>query len=335
MGHHMKANFLSRAIVVLLLAFCCAPLARGEDQWVTYEGKDGPGKGKHIVFVTGDDEYRSEESMPMLAKILADHHGFTCTVLFAINPKTGEIDPSTPNNIPGLEALDHADLMVTLMRFRDLPKEQFQHILDYANSGKPMIGLRTATHSFQFPRSSEFSKWSWNSSTGGFGRMVLGETWISHYGAHERESTRGIIAPGRENDPIVRGVKNIWAESDVYGIKKLSGDSQPLILGQPLAGMHPTDPPVASKPPVPVAWTKTYTGTEGKASRVFTTTMGQSDDFKNEGVRRLVINACYWAMGMEDKIDPSSNVDIVGTFNPTPIGFGKFKRGVKPADFQK
>src|SRR5689334_13297618 len=135
----MHTFFSFGTAIVLTLTLFAQP-SRADDPWVEYQGGNGPGKGKHIVFVTGDDEYRSEESMPMLAKLLAKEHGFTCTVLFAINKQTGEIDPSTLDNIPGLEKLDHADLMVLFMRFRNLPAEQFQHILDFANSGKPMIG---------------------------------------------------------------------------------------------------------------------------------------------------------------------------------------------------
>ena len=89
-----------------------------EAQWVTYKGGDGPGKGKRIVFVTGDEEYRSEESMPAMARILAERHGFHCTVLFSVNAKSGEIDPSVADNIPGLDDLKNADLMVVFMRKR-------------------------------------------------------------------------------------------------------------------------------------------------------------------------------------------------------------------------
>jgi len=89
--------------------------------WVVYPGREGPGKGKHIVLISGDEEYRSEEALPMLARILATHHGFKCTVLFAVDPKTGVIDPECQTNIPGLEQLQSADLMVLFTRFRELP----------------------------------------------------------------------------------------------------------------------------------------------------------------------------------------------------------------------
>ena len=85
-----------------------AMTASAEDPWLSYKGGAGPGKGKKIVFVTGDEEYRSEESMPAMARILAKRHGFDCTVLFAIDPKSGEIDPKITDNIPGLDALKTA-----------------------------------------------------------------------------------------------------------------------------------------------------------------------------------------------------------------------------------
>jgi len=330
-----KTALLSMPLAAAVAAALFAGPAAAGDQWVVYEGHAGPGKGKRIVFVTGDEEYRSEESMPAMAKILAVRHGFTCTVLFAINKQTGEIDPTVSDNIPGLEALDRADLMVIFTRFRDLPDDQMKHIVDYINSGKPIIGIRTATHAFNFRKHKTYAKYSFRSKAfpGGFGRQVLGETWVAHYGRHQRESTRGLIAEGMENHPILRGVENIWGPSDVYAITTLQGDCRPLVLGQVLSGMNPDDKPNSAKKPIPVAWIKTYTGEKGKAARVFTTTMGAAGDFKNEGFRRLLVNACYWALGMEDKIPPKSNVDFVGTYDPNPIGFGKFKRGLKPSDF--
>ena len=303
---------------------------------VVFKGRKGPDKGKHIVFVIGDDEYRSEDLMPQLAKILAVRHGFKCTLLFATNKKTGEIDPGTLDNIPGLKALEKADLMVMFLRFRELPDKQMKYIIDYTNSGKPIIGLRTSTHAFNYRKNknSPYAKYSFRDKEfdGGYGRQVFGETWINHYGHHSRESTRGLIAKGMENHPIVKGIDDIWGPSDVYGLTTLTGDSKPLIMGQVLSGMDPKDKPNPDKKLVPVAWTKTYTGEKGKTSRVFTTTMGHGGDLKNEGFRRLLVNACYWAMEIEDKIPAKSNVDIVGEYNPNRIGMGGHKKGLKPSD---
>ncbi len=323
-------------LVASLLGIVASVMA--DDPWIVLEGKEGPGKGKHVVLIAGDDEYRSEELIPQMAKILATHHGFKCTVLFAINPATGEIDPATQDNIPGLDALKSADLLVMFLRFRDLPDDQMKLIMDYANSGKPMIGLRTNTHPFNFDKhkSGPYGKWSYNSRDpkGGFGRQVFGETWVNHYGAHQKESTRGVIADGAKDSPIVRGCEDIWGPSDVYTLTTLEGDCKPIIMGEVLVGMNPTDAVNTAKKPLPVAWTKTWTGSEGKPARIFTTTMGHSGDFLSDGFRRLMVNACYWCMGMEDQIPAKAKVDIVGKYEPTPIGGGKHKKGVKPQDIK-
>ena len=325
-------------LMSILIALVGHPghLTAAEGRWITFDGQAGPGQGKHIVFVTGDEEYRSEESMPMLAKMLAVHHGFRCTVLFAIDAQTGQINPQIVDNIPGLEALDDADLMVLFLRFRELPDEQMKHIIDYTNSGRPIIAFRTATHSFFYKnrKDSPYAKYSFQDEQfqGGYGRQVLGETWINHYGDHQKESTRGFIAAGMEGHPIVRGVGEIWGPSDVYGLTTLAGDSKPLIMGGVLSGMEPTDQLNPDKKPLPVAWTKTYRGDLGKTTQVFTTTMGHGGDFKDADFRRLAANACYWCLGIDDKISPQSRMDIVGSYEPNPIGFGGHKKGVKPSD---
>jgi Trehalose utilisation len=313
---------------------------KAEKPWITFPTGEGPGKGKHIVLVSGDEEYRSEEALPQLAKILAKYHGFRCTVLFAIDPKEGTINPNVNNNIPGLEKLKDADLMVIFTRFRNLPDDQMKYVVDYVESGKPIVALRTATHAFNLSKSSKYAKYSWQNRDwpGGFGKQVLGETWVSHHGHHGKESTRGILNPQMKTHPILRGIKDgdIWGPTDVYGINlPLPGDSKPLVYGQVLTGMKPTDPPVEGKkndPMMPVAWIKTYTGTQGKSARIFTTTMGASQDLATEGTRRLLVNACYWALGMEEKIPAKSSVDLVGEYHPLPFGFKGFKKGVKPSD---
>ena len=318
-------------------------LLPADEQWVVYEGKDGPGKGKHVVLVSGDDEYRSEEALPQLAKILAKHHGFKCTVLFAIDPKTGEIKPDLQDNIPGLEALKSADLMIIATRFRNLPDEQMKHVVDYLDTGKPVIGMRTATHAFNFPEGKTYSKYGWNypgkDYEQGFGRQVLGETWIAHHGGHKTEATRGVIAPGAAEHPIARGLTegSVFGDTDVYTVRLPQPEGcKPIVLGQVLAGMTKDSKPVEGQknnPMMPVAWTKTYKGADGQVGRVFTTTMGASQDLLHEGTRRLVVNACYWAVGLEDKIPEKNRVDLVGEFKPSPFRFVKEWKGtVKPSD---
>lgn len=329
--------FVALAMFVSLAAITMRSAA-ADKQWVVYEGKDGPGKGKHIVFVSGDDEYRSEEACPQMAKILSTHYGFKCTVLFPIDPKDGTIKPDYQTNIPGTEALNDADLMVLFLRFRNLPDEQMKPIVDFANSGKPMIGLRTATHSFNIPdANATYAKYHWQSKdpVGGFGRAVLGDTWISHHGHHGKESTRGVINDKHADHPIVKGCDDVWGPTDVYGIVHLKPNDEILLWGQVLEGMSPTDKPLDSpknKPMMPLSWTRMYKGETGKTSRVFCTTMGAATDLVTEGTRRLVANACFW--GLEMDVPEKTNVEIVGEYKPTPFGFKKYVVGVKPADHE-
>ena len=329
---------LGSFVIVLLIT----PLARTQEDrqekpWIVYDRFDGPGKGKHIVLVSGDEEYRSEEALPQLGKILAKRHGFKCTVLFAIDPKTGDIDPNK-SNIPGLEHLQNADLMIIATRFRNLPEEQMKYIVDYVEAGKPVIGMRTATHAFNNMKG-KYAKYNNNSNEkgyeGGFGRQILGERWVNHHGSHGKESTRGILAKDAANHPILRGIKDgdIWGPADVYTAKPLA-PSTILVYGEVLVGMKPDDKAVEGKkndPMMPVAWVREYNAANGKSARVFTTTMGASQDLTSEGTRRMLVNATYWAIGLQDQITPAANVDIVGDYQPTRFSFNGFKKGVRPS----
>ncbi len=338
------------ALPGILIALSCASSngiqADEEDNppWVVYEGTDGPGNGQHVVLISGDEEYRSEEALPQLGKILARRHGFTCTVLFAINPDTGRIKPDYNKNIPGTHKLKTADLMIIFTRFRQLPDNQIKPIDRFLKSGKPVIGMRTATHAFRYPKSSKWHHYSFDYNgtksawKGGFGKLVLGETWVTHHGKHGSQSTRGIIPDKSEDHPITNRVHDgdIWGPTDVYAVNRpLPGDSKPLVLGQVLNGMKPDSKPVKGKknnPMMPVAWTKSYQLPDGKKGDVFTTTMGASQDLKSEGLRRLLVNSVYHLLDM--KVPDQANVDTVGSFETTEFGFGNFRKGLSPNDFR-
>lgn len=328
--------FLTFLFVNLNLA-----LAQKNPQWLEYQGAEGPGKGKHIVFISGDEEYRSEEGLPMLAKILSQKHGFKCTVLFAIDSATNLINPENQTNIPGMEHLKTADLMVLLIRFRELPDRQMKYFDDYTNSGKPVIALRTSTHGFNYSRNknSPYAKYSYNSNIpgweGGYGKRVLGETWIDHHGIHGKEGTRALINGLMKDHPILRGVKDIWGPTDVYGIRKLTENPEILLWGQSTLGMTANSPLSHTKSVMPIAWIKTHALENGKKAKIFTSTMGASVDLLSEDLRRLIINASYWAVGLENKIPEKSDVEIIGEYNPTMFGFGKYRRGLSPASFIK
>lgn len=318
------------------LVFAGTALAADAPQWVTYEGKDGPGKGKHIVFLSGDEEYRSEEALPQLARILSERHGFKCTVLFSIDPKTGNIDPGTTKNEPGLEALDSADLCIMLLRFRAWPDDQMKHFADYYLAGKPIIALRTSTHAFALPGNSTYAKYTWNGKgewPGGFGKQVLGETWVAHHGAHKKEGTRGVVEASVKDNPILRGVTDVFGDTDVYTAAP-PADATIVLRGEVTASLDPASPATSdakkNDPMQPVLWLREPTNEAGKKNKILTTTMGSATDLKNEGLRRLLVNTSYAFTGLE--VPEKSDVTLVGNYQPSFYGFGEHKKGVKPAD---
>jgi hypothetical protein len=309
--------------------------------WLSYTGGQGPGKGKYVVLIAAEQEYRSEQSMPMMAKVLATHHGFDCTVLFGVN-ENGEVDPTLPvypekgreaefkeHHIPGLELLASADLVIFCTRLLTLPHSELEHIVQYVDSGKPIIALRTANHGFRGPLPYKIGgrqvKW---------GEDILGGTFLNHHGQWQADSTRGIFDKAQLQHPILTGVTDIWGDSDVYRTylegSTLPADCTALVWGQPLMGRKPDDLPNESLEPLPVAWVKPWETSSGKLARVFHCTMGSASDFESGGLRRLVVNAAYWCMGMEGAITDSSSVDIVGSYQPLKSGFNYKQVGVTP-----
>jgi len=307
--------------------------------WCEYPAA-GKNNGKKVVLIAGDDEYRSEEALPMLGKILARRHGFHSIVLFPINPEGNVIQPDFQTNIPGMEHLDDADLIILGLRFRNLPDEQMKHFDQYLQSGKPIIGLRTSTHAFNIPGNSDsqYKHYTHNSRDwpGGFGQQVLGDTWVSHHGRHKRESTRGVIVKENASHPVLKGVEDVWGPTDVYGIIRLPESATVLLDGAVLEGMSPDDVPVQGKkndPMMPLAWVRDYQNKSGATNKIFCTTMGSSTDFESRDLRRMIVNAAQWCTGLEDQISSSANVDYVDPYSPTPYGFGNYKKGTTPADY--
>jgi type 1 glutamine amidotransferase len=239
------------------------------------------------VFVTGDDEYRSEITMPFIAQLLGRKRQFNCTVLFAVDPKTGEPNPKCQKSIEGLEALKTADAVVFFIRFRALPDEQLKLILDYVNSGKPIVGLRTSTHAFRYPSGHKNAKYNDQ-----FGIDVFGQKWITHHG--HRSSTEVSIIPAMRQHPILRGIYGSFpCSSWLYHVEPLVSDCTPLLLGKAINSGQ-TENQDEFPLTQPVAWTKTY-----KDARVFFTTLGHPKDFEEYSVRRLLMNGIYWALGKD------------------------------------
>lgn len=331
---------LRRLLFTAAVAGCCShAMAEDSSQWLNYPGGEGPGKGKRIVLITAEQEYRSEQSMPMMAKVLSTHHGFDCTVLFGVNEK-GEVDPTMivtpekdkelkPHHIPGLSQLASADLVIFFTRMLTLPMAEQEMIVKYIDSGKPFIALRTANHGFMgdLPYKINGKQVNW-------GREILGGDFMGHHGRWHADSTRGTIVEALKDHPIAKGVSDIWGNSDVYRTYKegtaLPADCTAIVWGQPLMGRSHDDAPNPELEPLPVAWFKNWKTSEGKSARVFQSTMGSGTDLQSAGLRRLIINAAYWGMGMESDITATRSVDIVGTYKPLESGFNYAELGVKP-----
>ena len=305
---------------------------------ITYPAQPGPGAGKRLVFLTGDEEYRGEEGLPMLAKILSQRYGFTCTVLFPLDPD-GTINPDNNTSLSDPAALDTADGIVMQLRFRQWPDATMKHFADAVARGVPIVALRTSTHAFRFPEKSTSSYKAYNH----FGRSVLGEDWVSHWGANRRGATRGILEKGAETDPLLRGVGEIFGDSGVYETHPVA-DAKILLRGQVLKGMSPTDAPDTylkkrqsdgieqpiNDPMMPVAWTRLNKNPDGSTNRIFCTTLGAATDLANESLRRLVINAVLQFFDIE--VPARADVTPIDPFAPAPYAFKGYRRGLTPAD---
>jgi uncharacterized protein len=254
-------------------------------------------RGEHVVFVTGDDEYRSEYTMPALARLLEKHYGMRTTVCLA------RPTPQTPDHIEGLEALRDATLAVFYLRWRRLPEDQLGRILEYVDAGKPVAGFRTATHSFKYPAGSPLEELN-----DGFPLRVFGARWTRHHG--HLSTTRTVKAA---DHPVLRGVNpEMTLPSWLYSVKPLQGDCTPLLTGHTINPQNGRD-----DGPQPVAWVKTH-----KGARVFFTTLGHPDDFRNESFRRLSVNGLLWAAGREVPQN-GARIDVPGGFDPPASGFPK------------
>ena len=325
----------SRAIFATAVAFILGSVSGHAADWLTLPAKPGTSNGKRIVLVSGDEEYRSEESCPMLAKILSQKYGFNCVVLFAINPDGGYIDPNFQKNIPGTEALDSADLMIIGTRFRQLPDEQIAKFAAYLNAGKPIIGFRTATHAFTGPAMTGDFKWA------DFGLKILGEKWVNHHGNHKVEGTRSVIEVANAKHEILKSVGEIFAPTDVYGIANLDQNSATILLrGAVTQSLDPASKNLEgakNQPMMPLAWLREYTAPNGTTKgKAMCTTLGASTDFADEDLRRLVINGALHLTGL--KVPDKANVGTIDPFQPTDYSAIDAKDyyknlNLKPADY--
>ncbi|MEM1069765.1 MAG: PVC-type heme-binding CxxCH protein, partial [Planctomycetota bacterium] len=336
-GLHRRIRFqvqvtsrLLRVFSFVVIASLVAASASADFDVLTLPPADGDADAKRIVLVAGDEEYRTEESMPMLAKLLSQTHGFHCTVVFAHSVDGSYIDPNNQQGLRGLSALDDADLMIIGTRFRQPNDDEAAHVTKFLNDGKPVIGIRTATHAFNgkgsFGGTVSFSQ---------FGRLILGEQWVSHHGGHKREGARGVIESGKEDHPILNSVKDIFAPSDVYGVIHLTEEDNILLRAAVTESLDPSSKNVdgpKNDPMQPFAWLHNYVAPDGTKGQSFCTTGGASVDLLSEDLRRLLVNASYHLMGLD--VPEKADVEFVDPFKPSFYGFIREKGYWRNADMQ-
>jgi len=247
-----------------------------------------------VVFITGDHEYSGEETLPLIATELEKNYGINAKVLKAFP------NQNTEKNIPGLEILAKADLVVFFLRWRQLPPEQLECIDKYLKSGKPVMGLRTSTHAFNFPKGHESEKWN------AFGEFALnappgwGKAGHTHYG-HKSTTDISVIEAAKKH-PILRGINpNFHVNSWLYRVLPdyPTNGSQWLLMGK---SVNPDKEAIEN----PVAWT----GTNSFGAKIFMTTLGHPEDFQAEDFQRLIINAIHWELGKKVPIKWKGKIDI-------------------------
>lgn len=327
---------MKRRHLLLLAALplmSCTPTAAADAQ---------PGAGRHIVLLAGDEEYRSEEALPALGRIL-QKQGFKCSVCFSAE-EDGTINPEKGESLTNAAALDTADAIIMLLRFRHWSDETLAKFDAAIQRGVPVIALRTSTHAFAgIPEGSPYAGWNWNKE-GGWGKKVLGETWVSHWGRHKHEATRGVVEAANASHAILRGVKDVFGTTDVYEAAP-PADAIVLMRGQVLAGMTPDSPPLDTKkktkagaeqgindPMMPIAWTRVVENEGGGRNNIFCTTMGAATDITNEGLRRMIVNGLYWGLGLEAPAE--MDLSLPEGYEPTAYGFKGYRKDLKVADLQ-
>lgn len=222
----------------------------------------------HAVFLIGEDEYETERTLPIFANKQLQPRGIRCTMIHA--------DPKDENNFPGLVALKTADLLFVSVRRRALSANQMLLVKEYLEQGKPLIGIRTASHAFHTRGRRPAGHEEWQE----FDRDVLGGNYHGHHPAGPK--TRIAIAPGAAEHPILTdiAVDSLVGNGSLYQVRPLAKTAVPILIGS-----------IANQPDEPVAWTHTY-----RSSRIFYTSLGHPQDFENPHFVRLLTNATFWAL---------------------------------------
>lgn len=249
---------------------------------------------KHITIVVGTKHYSPAKSMPGLKKEL-EKFGFKVTLL------SPDWDPEKDKRgIPGLEVLADSDLAVFFTRWLQLDEEQLNHVMSYVKAGKPVVGLRTSGHGFNYPKENP------NSSLNvGFGRDILGSPYLIHLSGR----TELQVIEDEKDHPILTGISGTWTSPGTLYLSKIEEGVKPLVSGTGnskrtgsvtnMFGTHELQKTMTDN----VAWT--WTNKHG--GKTFYTSLGHTGDFAQANSMRLIVNGIHWAA---DVPVPSADTEI-------------------------
>ncbi len=209
-----------------------------------------------VCLVSGSLEYHSSESLAEFQKYVEGNYAVKCSRAF--------IEGKDEEHLPGLENLADCDVMLLFTRRLKLSGEQLDRIKNYCTSGKPIVGVRTASHAIQ----------TWLD----LDKEVLGGNYRGHYDVGPVTEIK--IPDGAKNSPLLAGVKPYRSAASLYKNEGLSADNEILMTG--------TIPEHTE----PITWTRKY-----KGGRIFYTSLGHPQDFTEESFRRLLVNALFWTAG--------------------------------------
>jgi len=241
---------------------------------------------RRVLMLIGDDEYKTEVSLPAFVKTDLAPLGFDVQIIHSENK----------NRFPGMaEAIAKSDLVLVSVRRRLPPKADLDALRAHIAAGKPLVGIRTACHAWSLRNDKETEELlaAGHAAWPEFDPEVFGGNYTGHHGNGPK--TAVTIAPDAADHPILRGVDSlsIIGNGSLYRVSPLLSGTKPLLIGT-IPGQHPE----------PVAWTNLA---GPKQARVFFTSLGHIEDFENPAFRKLLANGLFWAL--ESPYPAGENID--------------------------
>jgi len=209
-------------------------------------------KPVRLCMLSGSAEYKSNESLAAFQEVVEKDYPVKCSRAFW----------TSKTSLPGLDALEQCDVMLLFTKRLEIPGEQLELVKKYCLAGRPVVGLRTASHAFQ----------NWLE----LDREVLGGDYKGHY--KSGLLTKVEIVEGVSDHPVLKGVQPFETPSKLYKNPHIADDTKLLLTGS------------IPEHTEPLAWTRAH-----NSGRVFYTSLGGPEDFEMPVFRRLLVNAVFWS----------------------------------------